>query len=280
MSAFLGTSPQVLAFLQDARDRPEDDTPRLVLADYLEDHGDHDRAGFIRLQCHLAAGTAPLDEVQRHEMEGHSDRLLVRHGGGWLGPLWQWSVSPMRWHRGLLSLRLPRGYDLEGLIDILPWIDTALFVLHGRGGARRVADLMARSGVNHLHLDLRSQLRETTLHEMLAKLPESGCLRTLTIHWPLALIRRPEGEGERPSSVAAVSERFLCSLLGEMPLGRHLTHLGSSRPFGVGQSEVIRSFGVESVHASDRLWMHRLPSVVFRARSATPSSSCPPLASS
>jgi uncharacterized protein (TIGR02996 family) len=280
MSAFLGTSPQVLAFLQDARERPEDDTPRLVLADYLEEYGDHDRAEFLRLQCRLAAGPAPLEEVQRHEMEGTCDRLLVRHGGGWLGPLWQWSTSPMSWHRGLLSLRLPRGYDLEGLIDILPWIDTALFVLHGRGGARRVADLMTRSDINHLHLDLRSQLREDTLHEMLAKLPESGCLRTLSIHWPLAMLRRPDGEGERPLSEAAVGDGFLAALLGEVPLGRHLTHLGTSRPFGIARTALIRGFGVEPVHAQDRLWMHRLPPAAFRARGAAPSSSPPPLASS
>lgn len=35
---------------------PADDTPRLILADYLEDHGDSDRAEFIRVQCALALG--------------------------------------------------------------------------------------------------------------------------------------------------------------------------------------------------------------------------------
>ena len=38
MSVFLGDeSRRCAAFLQDARERPEDDTPRLVLADYLEE---------------------------------------------------------------------------------------------------------------------------------------------------------------------------------------------------------------------------------------------------
>jgi uncharacterized protein (TIGR02996 family) len=35
-------------------DAPDDDTPRLVFADYLDDHGDHDRAAFVRAQVELA----------------------------------------------------------------------------------------------------------------------------------------------------------------------------------------------------------------------------------
>lgn len=35
--------PEVLAFLQDIKEHPEDDTPRLILADWLQDYGDvHD----------------------------------------------------------------------------------------------------------------------------------------------------------------------------------------------------------------------------------------------
>ena len=280
MSASLGTSPQVRAFLQDARERPEDDTPRLVLADFLEDHGDHDRAEFIRLQCRLASGQVPLEESRRERMEGRCEGLQDRCGGCWLGPLWRWSASPMSWHRGLLSVRLPRRCDPDALKEVLPWIDTALFVPHGRGGFQRVAGLMARSGVNYLHLDLRSQLGEDTLLQMLERLPESACLRSLGIHWPLALLRRPEDVGDPLSSEAAVGEGFLAALLGESALGRHLTHLGTSRPFGVARTGVIRRCGVEPVHAQDRLWMHRLPPVAFRARGAAPPSSRPPPASS
>ena len=45
--------PEVLALLAEARDRPEEDGPRLVLADYLMEHGDpaeQARGEFIRLQ--------------------------------------------------------------------------------------------------------------------------------------------------------------------------------------------------------------------------------------
>jgi uncharacterized protein (TIGR02996 family) len=40
-------------FLQDICDNPDDDTPRLVFADWLEDEGDPDRAEFIRAQVRL-----------------------------------------------------------------------------------------------------------------------------------------------------------------------------------------------------------------------------------
>jgi uncharacterized protein (TIGR02996 family) len=35
-------------------ERPEDDGPRLVYADWLDEHGEGDRASFIRVQCELA----------------------------------------------------------------------------------------------------------------------------------------------------------------------------------------------------------------------------------
>ncbi len=42
------------SFLQDISAHPEDDTPRLIYADWLEDNGDAQRAEFIRVQVELA----------------------------------------------------------------------------------------------------------------------------------------------------------------------------------------------------------------------------------
>src|SRR2546426_542629 len=53
-----GSDPQYLAFEADIIAQPDDDAPRLILADWLEDHGDEHtaaRAEFIRLQSELAA---------------------------------------------------------------------------------------------------------------------------------------------------------------------------------------------------------------------------------
>jgi uncharacterized protein (TIGR02996 family) len=43
-----------LAFLRGICDSPDDDAPRLVLADWLEEHGQGERAEFVRVQCELA----------------------------------------------------------------------------------------------------------------------------------------------------------------------------------------------------------------------------------
>jgi uncharacterized protein (TIGR02996 family) len=54
---------------------PDDDTPRLVYADLLEEHGDIDGANFIRVQCVLAAGGWPSGRpITRDEHE----RLIER----------------------------------------------------------------------------------------------------------------------------------------------------------------------------------------------------------
>lgn len=45
---------QHAAFLSAIRAAPDDDAPRLIYADWLEDHGEAARAEFIRVQCELA----------------------------------------------------------------------------------------------------------------------------------------------------------------------------------------------------------------------------------
>ncbi len=62
------------AFIEDIAEHPEDDTPRLVFADWLEDHGDEARAEFIRVQCQLAN----LDEYaeERGELVKRERELL------------------------------------------------------------------------------------------------------------------------------------------------------------------------------------------------------------
>jgi uncharacterized protein (TIGR02996 family) len=54
------------AFLRAIFDTPDDDTPRLVYADFLQENGDEDRAEFIRVQCEMW----PV----RYLWVGHPDR--------------------------------------------------------------------------------------------------------------------------------------------------------------------------------------------------------------
>jgi uncharacterized protein (TIGR02996 family) len=73
------------AFLQAIREVPQDEGPRLVYADWLEENGDADRAAFIRAQCRFASwkGPSPERAVFRREAE----ELLRRHWEEWVGPV-------------------------------------------------------------------------------------------------------------------------------------------------------------------------------------------------
>ena len=107
--------------------RPDDDTPRLVYADWLDDAGADDRAEFIRLQCALARG-GPDDPAAAER----ADELEERHRIRWLagvptGPGLRWSFHrgfPERleadvyrlieWYRAIEPLPLLRDLCLTG----------------------------------------------------------------------------------------------------------------------------------------------------------------------
>src|SRR5262249_33377177 len=118
--------PEVRAFLEDVREHPDDDTPRLVLADWLQDQpGEAERARgeFIRLQCLLARpGVAPRAWRARQR------QLLGRYAGAWLGPLAD-LVDGWRFERGLLHLAV-RGHrcfarELQELVftETFAWVE-------------------------------------------------------------------------------------------------------------------------------------------------------------
>jgi uncharacterized protein (TIGR02996 family) len=75
-------APELRALLDDARTRPEDDGPRLVLADWLEDHGDADRAELIRLELRLER--LPSYDPEVHAVDARHGELLKAHVGEWL----------------------------------------------------------------------------------------------------------------------------------------------------------------------------------------------------
>lgn len=69
--------PNEAALLWGIAENHAADAPRLVYADWLEEHGDAPRAEFIRVQCELA--TAPTPELRRRERE-----LLDAHRREWV----------------------------------------------------------------------------------------------------------------------------------------------------------------------------------------------------
>src|SRR5947208_2451938 len=72
------------AFLQALIDNPDDDAIRLVYCDWLEEHGQPDRAAFIRVQVALAR--LPHGDPRRQVLEARERELLARQDQ-WLGRL-------------------------------------------------------------------------------------------------------------------------------------------------------------------------------------------------
>jgi uncharacterized protein (TIGR02996 family) len=90
------------AFLADAVENPDDDAPRLVFADWLDEQsGESDRAlaEFIRLEC--AAAKLP----QTHKKDERRQTLLAAHAADWFGPVADKSiVREYETDRGFVSL--------------------------------------------------------------------------------------------------------------------------------------------------------------------------------
>src|SRR5262249_40326120 len=87
-------------FFQAIRDEPDDDTPRLVYSDWLEEHGELARAEFIRVQCALFA----LFQQDPREalLKEREEELLAAQREVW----WPWAPGSMK-------ARFVRGFPEE-----------------------------------------------------------------------------------------------------------------------------------------------------------------------
>jgi uncharacterized protein (TIGR02996 family) len=90
------------AFLADIVANPDDDAPRLVYADWLDDHGQPDRAAFVRVQIELAR---LRPDTRREDLEARERELLERHEGEWVGRIRDW-VAGWSFRRGMLSIKI------------------------------------------------------------------------------------------------------------------------------------------------------------------------------
>jgi uncharacterized protein (TIGR02996 family) len=123
------------AFLAAVREAPDDDAPRLLYADWLEERGDP-RGAFIRAQCVLERFD-PADPV-RQELEEQTAALLGRHEKEWTAPLRE-MASDWRFRRGFVEEVTVSGADF----------------------LRRGGDLFAAFPVTRLRLELsRAQVAD------------------------------------------------------------------------------------------------------------------------
>jgi len=88
--------PEFLALIQS---RPCDDGPRLIFADYLDEHQDP-RGELIRLQCALAR--LPADDVRRAGLQARESAWHRQFDRDWIGPIAQ-VVADAQFRRGILD---------------------------------------------------------------------------------------------------------------------------------------------------------------------------------
>jgi uncharacterized protein (TIGR02996 family) len=211
------------AFLDDIIATPADDAPRLIYADWLQDHGDPHRAEFIRLQCRLA--TLPEDDPERFDLEERETQLLLVHGKTWRPDLPQWARTGKDFplHRGFL-----------GRVSIT----ATEFLKHG-------AALVATIPVQHLELrNLRDKAAAIAASPLLARLQElefhdsqvsAESLRELGASPHLGALERLSFQG------AALSEPAARALAG-WPVLRRLRRLQLSSP-GKQALEILAGTG-------------------------------------
>jgi uncharacterized protein (TIGR02996 family) len=121
------TRSEVLAFLDDIKGHPDDDTPRLILADWLEERDDL-RGEFIRVKVEQArvSPTSPRgQELKRRDRE-----LFRENEQNWYQPYKTVFSGSGTFHRGLLQL-IPRPerlrtapWDQLRNTELLAWVDS------------------------------------------------------------------------------------------------------------------------------------------------------------
>jgi uncharacterized protein (TIGR02996 family) len=119
------------ALLRAILDAPEDDAPRLVYADWLEEHGDADRAAFIRVQVQLAR--LPGNDPARDRLVQTESTLWRLHRDAWRAEFRGW-VKFDRFRRGFLEQIRCRGTNfMSGFADVRAQAPVTAVRLEGPG---------------------------------------------------------------------------------------------------------------------------------------------------
>jgi uncharacterized protein (TIGR02996 family) len=133
---------------------PDDDGPRLVYADWLEERGDADRAEFVRLQLRLAQSPT-LEDRAREAV------LLHRHAEAWLAPL-RVKSEPLQ-NRGT------HAQFVRGFVEIV-WMPAQIFL-------KRAEKLFHRAPVR----ELRVTRANPAEFEQLILFPPTARLHTIDL---------------------------------------------------------------------------------------------------
>jgi uncharacterized protein (TIGR02996 family) len=197
------------AFLADICEHPDDDAPRLIYADWLDEHGQPERAEFIRVQIELArlpedARQRPTLEVREAEILAEFETLLMEPLSEFLFPR-QESTSrgtalPSRpdgsgepSHRGLHLSEVsaewisfsPRHEFRRGFVEFLQ-LESDMFVTRG-------SDIFARTPLREIWLPNQEEYDSLAACPHLARLSilNLSCARLSEEFRPSVLISSP-----------------------------------------------------------------------------------------
>jgi len=188
------------AFLQAILDAPDDNAPRLLFADWLEEYGDADRAEFIRIQVAFAARNPGLPPA----LWSRQKELLARHDEEWSAPA-RGAAASCAFERGFIEeVDADAGRFLDGADALfrqtplrrvrLRWERGPLFA---SSYVPRLADCAPLNRLNHLDLS-ENILGSDGLQALLVAAPLTGLTS-------LSLRECQIGDrGARARSIAAV----------------------------------------------------------------------------
>ena len=145
------------AFLRAIIADPDDDLPRLVYADSLDETGAADRAEFIRVQCQLA--NLEEHEHQVRELEDREHALLAANESKWFRS--QRGLSEWVWRRGFVDDATDREIvtaEAEELFDTQPISTWRTIYLRDRPRDLVLQELPDRCLAQVRHFDFSNSL--------------------------------------------------------------------------------------------------------------------------
>jgi uncharacterized protein (TIGR02996 family) len=210
------THPEYRALLADVIAHPADDGPRLVLADWLDDHGDETqraRGEFIRVQIELAQ--LPRTHARRPGLQQRESALLEKHREEWTAelPVLANVIYPYDFHRGFkdgAAFMHWRAFatHAEALFTAMPF-QSARFIQLTARTSRWLARSPLLTQLNRLEVDTPEMDEASTV----ALCSAAGVANLTSLRFP----------DSRNLVGPAVVEAIAAS-----PYLRHLTHLGYS----------------------------------------------------
>ncbi len=187
--------PSLLTALLDPKNET-DDSLRMAIADWIEEHDQPERAEFIRLQLKTQWSIGVLNSWRERERE-----LLDWHGLEWLNP----SLMALESERAGCACQWRRGFVHAITLSAAAWIANADAIL----AAQPVREVTLTTWPH----SLRTPHRESTLEMLAAEwphirftLPSSPAATRWEINWPGA------AEGEFPQMLEVLREQIIRSL--------------------------------------------------------------------